>query len=126
MDMVKLAFERFGDLANTLQALVAGFIQHGRHNSLAESLTFITDWIKKEVTEFTRDTPVVASQETSSAATSCEEFMTSVDLMLTDVLLAIQNLVNRVKEQRSTEGEGCSEECQEEDGEEEGKIVFFH
>lgn len=125
--MVKAAFERFDHIADTLLALAAGFNQHGRprSNSLAESLIFVTDWIKKEVTEFTRDAPVVASTETASAP-CWGEFSASVDLLLTDVLLAIQSLVNQVKGQRSTEGEGCSGQEEDSDKEQEGKIGTFN
>ena len=116
--MATAAFERFDHLADTLLALAAGFNQDGRShsNSLAESLFFVTDWIKQEVTEFTGDAPVVTSPSTPSAP-SWGEFTGTVDLLLTDVLLAIQSMVNQVKGQRSMEGEGCSGE--EDDGEEE-------
>ena len=124
--MVTAAFERFDHLADTLLALAAGFNQDGRSNSnsLAESLFFVTDWIKKEVTEFAGDTPVVTSLSTPSAL-SWGKFTGTVDLLLTDVLLAIQSMVNQVKGQRSTEGEGCSGE--EDEGEnEEGKNGTFY
>ena len=113
--MVSAAFDRFDHLADTLQALATSFNQDGRShsNSLAESLFFVTDWIKREVTEFTGDTPVVTSSLTPSTP-SWGEFTGTVDLLLTDVLLAIQSMVNQVKGQRSTEGEGCSGEEDEE------------
>ena len=125
MDMVTGAFEKFDHLADALQSLAAGFTQPGRTggNSLAESLIFVTDWIKKEVTSF-RNALVATSQYPLPVNVSWYAFNRFIDSMITDVLLAIQNLVNRVKEQRSTEGEGCPEvEGQEDDGDkDEGKI----
>ena len=125
MDMVKGAFDKFDHLADALQSLAAGFTLPGRtgDNSLAESLIFVTDWIKSEVTEFANNALVATSQESLPVSTSWDVFTASVDSLLTDVLLAIQNLVNQVKEQRSTEGEGCPVvEGQENDGDkDEGK-----